>query len=60
MGKSKLRGGKKAHNKRVQERNKKIKENDVIVESLKKKIFEEAKARYEQEQSQQVQIKIKD
>jgi hypothetical protein len=29
MAKSKLRGGKKAHNKRVQARNKNIKENDI-------------------------------
>lgn len=58
MGKSKKRGGEKAHNKRVAARNKKIKENDVIVESLKKKIFEEAKARYEEEQLKKPQIKI--
>jgi hypothetical protein len=58
MAKSKLRGGKKAHNKRVQTRNKKIKENEVVIESLKKKIFEEAKLRYEQEQSKRAEIKI--
>lgn len=46
MAKSKLRGGKKAHNKRVQERNKDIKKNEVIVEALKRKIYEEAKQRY--------------
>jgi hypothetical protein len=46
MGKSKRRGGDKAHNKRVQTRNKNIKENDIVIENLKKKIFEEAKERY--------------
>ena len=46
MGKSSKRGGDKAHNKRVQARNKNIKENDIVIESLKKKIFEEAKERY--------------
>lgn len=46
MGKSKVRGGAKAHRKRVVARNKKIKENDAIVEDLKRKIFEEAKQRY--------------
>ena len=46
MGKSKLRGGKKAHNKRVKVRNQEIKKNEVIVEALKRKIYEEAKQRY--------------
>ncbi len=50
MGKSKLRGGKKAHNKRVAKRNQEIKKNEIIVEALKKKIYEEAKERYLQEQ----------
>ena len=46
MAKSSKRGGTKAHNKRVAARNKNIKENDIVIESLKKKIFEEAKERY--------------
>jgi len=46
MAKSKKRGGEKEHRKRVAARNKNIKENDVIIENLKKKIFEEAKERY--------------
>lgn len=51
MGKSKLRGGAKAHRKRVQKRNTKIKQDEKMVEHLRKQIFLEAKARYEQEQS---------
>ena len=58
MAKSSKRGGAKEHRKRVQARNKKIKENEVVIENLKKKIFEEAKLRYEEEQSKRAEIKI--
>ena len=51
MGKSKLRGGKKAHNKRVSNRNQEIKKQEVIVEALRRKIYDEAKERYLQEQA---------
>lgn len=51
MPKSRLRGGAKAHRQRVQKRNNKLKEDFMMVQHLQKKIFEEAKARYEQEQS---------
>jgi hypothetical protein len=50
MAKSKLRGGKKAHNKRVQARNEKMKNKNWEFEMLKRKIYDEAKARYEEEQ----------
>jgi len=51
MGKSKLRGGAKAHRKRVQKRNHNIKQQEREIERLRQQIFAEAKARYEQEQS---------
>jgi hypothetical protein len=51
MGKSKLRGGKKAHNKRVAKRNQEIKKQEIIVEALRRKIYDEAKERYLQEQA---------
>ena len=50
MPESKKRGGKKAHNKRIKARNEKMKKGYWEFEMLKKKIYEEAKARYEQEQ----------
>ena len=51
MGKSKLRGGAKAHKKRVQKRNNNIKQQEREIERIRKQIFLEAKARYEAEQS---------
>lgn len=51
MPKSRLRGGKKQHRKRVAKRNQNIKENEKAIMHLRKKIYEEAKARYEAEQS---------
>lgn len=60
MGKSKLRGGKVAHNKRVKARNEKIKGKEWEFEMLKKKIYEEAKARYEEEQNKPTELKIKE
>jgi hypothetical protein len=58
MAKSKLRGGAKAHNKRIKARNEKMKGKEWEFEMLKKKIYEEAKARYEEEQNKQTEIKI--
>ena len=40
----------KAHNKRVQARNEKMKNKNWEFEMLKRKIYDEAKARYEEEQ----------
>ena len=55
MGKSKRRGGDKAHNKRIKKRN----EVFTHIEYLKKKIIEEAKERYIQEQQNKpTEIKI--
>lgn len=50
MPRSKVRGGRKAHNKRVKARNEKMKGKYWEFEQLKKKIYEEAKERYYQEQ----------
>ena len=50
MPESKKRGGKKAHNKRIKARNEKMKKGYWEFEMLKRKIYDEAKARYEQEQ----------
>lgn len=50
MPRSKVRGGRKAHNKRIKARNEKMKKGYWEFEALKKKIYEEAKERYEQEQ----------
>ena len=59
MPQSKKRGGKKAHNKRVKARNEKLKKGYWEFEMLKKKIYEEAKERYYQEQqNKQTEIKI--
>ncbi len=57
MPESKKRGGKKAHNKRIKARNEKMKKGYWEFEALKKKIYEEAKERYEQEQLNK-QLKI--
>lgn len=51
MSKSKLRGGAKAHRKRVQKRNNNIKQQEREIERLREKIYLEARARYEAEQS---------
>jgi hypothetical protein len=59
MAKSKLRGGKKAHNKRVAKRNEQLKKGHWEFEMLKKKIYEEAKDRYYEEQNKQTEIKLK-
>jgi hypothetical protein len=58
MAKSKLRGGKKEHNKRIKARNEKIKKGNWELEMLKKKIYEEAKERYLEEQNKPTEIKI--
>jgi hypothetical protein len=58
MAKSKLRGGAKAHNKRIKARNEKIKKGNWEFEMLKKKIYEEAKQRYLDEQNKPTELKI--
>lgn len=58
MPESKKRGGKKAHNKRIKARNEKMKGKIWEFEMLKKKIYEEAKQRYYEEQNKQTEIKI--
>jgi hypothetical protein len=46
---SRKRGGKKQHNKRIKARNVKRLADIIAIEALKKKIWEEAKERHEQE-----------
>jgi hypothetical protein len=49
MPRSKVRDGRKAHNKRIRHRNL-IKNHQVLaIEALKQKIWDEAKERHEQE-----------
>jgi hypothetical protein len=59
MAKSKVRGGKKEHNKRVAKRNEVLKKGHWELEMLKKKIYEEAKERYLEEQNKPTELKIK-
>jgi|688.fasta_scaffold20040_10 hypothetical protein len=59
MPESKKRGGKKAHNKRVKARNEKMKGKIWEFEMLKRKIYEEAKHRYLDEQNKPTELKIK-
>ena len=58
MPRSKVRGGRAAHNKRVKKRNEKVKQEIRSIEHLKMKIYEEAKDRYEQQQNNPTQIKL--
>jgi hypothetical protein len=58
MPESKKRGGKKAHNKRVKARNEKMKGKIWEFEMLKRKIYEEAKQRYLDEQNKPTELKI--
>ena len=58
MAKSKLRGGKKEHNKRIAKRNIEVKKGNWELEMLKKKIYEEAKQRYLDEQNKPAELKI--
>jgi hypothetical protein len=60
MPRARVRGGRKAHNKRIRARNEKMKDKYWEFEQLKKKIYEEAKERYLEEQNKQQEIKIKE
>lgn len=57
MPRSRVRGGRVAHRKRVAKRNEKLKKGHWEFEALKRKIYDEAKARYEEEQNKQTEIK---
>jgi hypothetical protein len=59
MPESKKRGGKKAHNKRIKARNEKMKGKIWEFEMLKRKIYDEAKERYIEEQNKPTELKIK-
>ena len=60
MPRARVRGGRKAHNKRIKARNEKMKGKYWEFEMLKRKIYEEAKLRYEEEQNKPTEIKIKE
>ena len=60
MPRARVRGGRKAHNKRIAKRNIELKKGHWELEMLKKKIYEEAKARYEEEQNKPAELKIKE
>ena len=51
MPRSRVRGGRKAHNKRIKARNINRLADIIAIEALKKKIWEEAKQRHEEEQN---------
>ena len=51
MPRSKVRGGRKAHNKRIAKRKEKMNADFKAIDDLKRKIFEEAKQRYLDKQS---------
>jgi hypothetical protein len=57
MAKSSKRGGEKAHRKRVAKRNEQMKKGHWELEMLKRKIYDEAKTRYEEQQNKQTEIK---
>jgi hypothetical protein len=54
MAKSKKRGGEKEHRKRVEKRNKQLKQDLVAIEALKRKIYEEAKQRMEEQKNNNI------
>ena len=58
MAKSSKRGGEKEHRKRIAKRNIELKKGHWELEMLKKKIYEEAKERYLEEQNKPTEIKI--
>ena len=51
MPRSKVRGGRKEHNKRIAKRKEQTKIDLKAIEELKRKIYQEAKERYEQEKN---------
>jgi hypothetical protein len=59
MPRSRVRGGRKQHNKRIAKRREELKRGYWEFEALKKKIYEEAKQRHEREQNKQSEVKTK-
>lgn len=53
MPRSRVRGGRKAHNKRIKKRNEVVEH----IEYLKRKIYEEAKERFYKEQQEGIKLK---
>jgi len=60
MPRAHVRGGRKEHNRRLRHRRLMTKHLESSIESLRVKIFEEAKQRYEEEQAKPAQIKTND
>lgn len=58
MAESKKRGGKKQHNKRIKKRKIEMEKGHWELEALKRKIYEEAKQRYLEEQNKPTELKI--
>ncbi len=56
MPRAHVRGGRKAHNRRIRHRKLMMNHQVLAVEALKKKIYEEAKNRYEEEQNKPVEV----
>lgn len=58
MPKSRKRGGQKEHNRKIRHRRLMMNHQVLAVEALKKKIYEEAKQRYEEEQTKPLELNI--
>lgn len=60
MPRSRVRGGRKAHNKRIKHRKLMFNHQTLAIEALKTKIYEEAKERYEKEKLAKQQNETKE
>jgi hypothetical protein len=58
MSRAHVRGGRKAHNKRIRHRRLMANHQVLAIQALQKKIYEEAKARYEEEQNKPAELKV--
>jgi RNase P/RNase MRP subunit p30 len=55
MPRSKVRGGRKQHNQRIQQRKVQAKADIIAIKALQKKIYEEAVERYKQTSGETIQ-----
>jgi len=58
MPRAHVRGGRKAHNRRIRHRRLMANHQVLAIKALQKKIYEEAKERYEEEQNKPVDLKV--
>lgn len=58
MPRAHVRGGRKAHNKRIRHRKLMMNHQVLAIESLKRKIYEEARQRYEEEKNKPVELNV--